>query len=53
MHGCTYTWIIIKKKQCKPGLFKNPIKKSHSKKQFNLYKIKKKPQMNYTFFSKN
>jgi hypothetical protein len=32
---------------------KNLIKKSIFKKKFNLYKIKKKPQMNHTHLSKN
>jgi len=32
---------------------KNLIKKSIVKKKFNLYKIKKKPQMNHIYLFKN
>jgi hypothetical protein len=52
-HKIYWTIIIYIKKQCKAAHMKNLIKKSIVKKKFNLYKIKKKPQMNHIYLFKN
>jgi len=52
-HKIYWTIIIYIKKQCKAANMKNLIKKSIVKKKFNLYKIKKKPQMNHIYLFKN